>query len=323
MNLKLSPSRRSAFTLIELLVVIAIIAILIGLLLPAVQKVRESAARLSCSNNLKQIGLGLHNHESSLGYFPSSVRPAGGTRISWTVSLLPYIEQGNVSNRYDVAQNWDAPANLPLTSKPIKIFQCPSTPEPNRLDGDPQPPAVWTPVVAVTDYAAVAGVDPTLAALYPGQIQASPGILVRNDRATIAAVTDGLSNTIMVAESAGRPQVYRRGHSFGSPPAERVNGGGWARPASDFDVKGSTPDGASVPGSCALNCTNGLDVGSRPFPDPVYGINGTSETYSFHVNGANVLMGDGSVRFISAGVDIVTFAALGTRAGGEAVGYDY
>jgi prepilin-type processing-associated H-X9-DG protein len=175
----------------------------------------------------------------------------------------------------------------------------------------------------VTDYAAVAGVDPTLAALYPGQIQASPGILVRNDRATIAAVTDGLSNTIMVAESAGRPQVYRRGHSFGSPPAERVNGGGWARPASDFDVKGSTPDGASVPGSCALNCTNGLDVGSRPFPDPVYGINGTSETYSFHVNGANVLMGDGSVRFISAGVDIVTFAALGTRAGGEAVGYDY
>jgi prepilin-type N-terminal cleavage/methylation domain-containing protein/prepilin-type processing-associated H-X9-DG protein len=321
--LKLSPSRRSAFTLIELLVVIAIIAILIGLLLPAVQKVRESAARLSCSNNLKQIGLGLHNHESSLGYFPSSVRPAGGTRISWTVGLLPYIEQGNVSDRYDITQNWDAPANLPLTSKPIKIFQCPSTPQPNRLDGNPQPPAVWTPVVAVTDYAAVTGVDPTLAALYPGQIKAGPGVLVRNDKATIAAVTDGLSNTIMVTESAGRPQVYRRGQPFGSPPAERVNGGGWARPASDFDVKGSTPDGASVPGSCALNCTNGLDTGSSGYPHPVYGTNGTSEAYSFHVNGANVLMGDGSVRFITAGVDIVTFAALATRGGGEAVSNDF
>jgi prepilin-type processing-associated H-X9-DG protein len=111
--------------------------------------------------------------------------------------------------------------------------------------------------------------------------------------------------------------------SKGSPSTERVNGGGWARPASDFDVKGSTPDGASVPGSVALNCTNGLDVGSRPFPDPVYGVNGTSETYSFHVNGANILMGDGSVRFITAGVDIVTFAALATRAGGEVVGDDW
>ena len=322
--MKVSTARRSAFTLIELLVVIAIIAILIGLLLPAVQKVRESAARLSCSNNLKQIGLGLHNHESSVGYFPSSVRPAGGTRISWTVSLLPYIEQGNLGRAYDVTQNWDAPANLPLTSKPIKIFQCPSTPNPNRLDGNPQPPAVWAPEVAVTDYAAVAGVDPTLASLYPGQIQASPGILIRNDKATIAAVTDGLSNTLMVAESAGRPQVYRRGVAFGAPPGQRVNGGGWARPASDFDVKGSTPDGTSVPGSCSVNCTNGLDTGSRSFPDAVYGTNGTSETYSFHVAGANVLLGDGSVRLITSGVNIVTFAALATRAGGEEIsGSDY
>jgi type II secretory pathway pseudopilin PulG len=310
--------------LIELLVVIAIIAVLIALLLPAVQSAREAARRIQCTNNLKQIGLGLYNHESALGYFPTSTRPANGPRVSWTIGLLPYIEQANLQKNYDVTQNWDSATNLPITSQQIKIFQCPSTPQPNRFDGNPQPPAVWAPVVGVTDYAAVTGVDPTLAALYPGQIQALPGILIRNDRATIAAVTDGLSDTILLTESAGRPQVFRRGKSFGTAPGDRVNGGGWARPASDFDVKGSTPDGASVPGPCALNCTNGLDTGLRAFPDPVYGTNGTSEAYSFHAAGANTLLGDGSVRLINSNVNIAVFAALATRAGGEVInGSDY
>ena len=317
--MKIAAGRRPAFTLIELLVVIAIIAILIGLLLPAVQKVREAAARIQCANNLKQIGLALYNHESALGYFPTSTRPAAGPRVSWTIGLLPYIEQQNLSKNYDLTQNWDGPNNLPITSQRVKIFQCPSAPNPSRLDGNPQPPAVWTPEVATTDYAAVTGVDPTLAALYPGQIQALPGILIRNDRATIGAVTDGLSNSVMVTESAGRPQVYRRNVPYGAPPNDRVNGGGWARPASDFDVKGSTPDGVSVPGPCGVNCTNGLDVAGRGFPDPVYGTNGTSEAFSFHTAGVNSLMGDGSVRLVNGGVNIVVWAALATRAGGEVV----
>src|SRR5476651_974066 len=110
----MSTNRRNAFTLIELLVVIAIIAVLIGLLLPAVQKVREAAARMQCSNNLKQLGLGMHNHESTFGFFPSSVRPLT-TRVSWTVPLLPYLEQDNLRRNYDLTTNWDSAVNLPIT----------------------------------------------------------------------------------------------------------------------------------------------------------------------------------------------------------------
>ena len=139
-------------------------------------------------------------------------------------------------------------------------------------------------------------------------------------------MTDGTSNTILLAESAGRPTVYRLGRAIGSPldPSnpQRVNGGGWARAASDFDLKGSSPDGASFPGPCAVNCTNGKDVGNT-YPDPVYGSNGTGETYSFHAGGANLLFGDGSVHFVSAGINIVVYAALVTRAGGEVVPGDF
>src|SRR5262249_3637552 len=151
-------------------------------------------------------------------------------RISWTTAALPYIEQDNLIRNYDYNSNWDAAVNLPITSQQLSLFRCPSTPNPDRLDGNPQPPAVWAPVAGVIDYAATTSVPPHLAALYPGQIQARPGILIRNSRARIADVTDGLSNTILLAESAGRPQVYRAGRAFGSPPTDKVNGGGWARP---------------------------------------------------------------------------------------------
>jgi prepilin-type N-terminal cleavage/methylation domain-containing protein len=308
-------SPRRGFTLIELLVVIAIIAVLVGLLLPAVQKVREAAARMSCTNNLKQLGLAIHNYQTAFSAFPTSIRPAGVTtlpRISWVIGTLPYIEQDNVRKSYDTTTSWDSTTNLPLTSQPIKIFQCPSSPNPGRLDGDPQT-NVWN-IVAITDYAASTGV-----AAYATTVNTTglvlPGIMQKNTTVKVGDVTDGLSNTILIVESAGRPQIYRLGAPFGTVPTNKVNGGGWARPASDWVFQTSTPDGSSFPGNCAANCTNGFDYPTYNMSP--FGTEGTSEAYSFHTGVVNTLLGDGSVHSIGSSISVVAFAALVTRSGGE------
>jgi prepilin-type N-terminal cleavage/methylation domain-containing protein/prepilin-type processing-associated H-X9-DG protein len=315
-----SELSRHGFTLIELLVVIAIIAILIGLLLPAVQKVREAAARTQCQNHLKQIGLAIFNYESAHGHIPTSIRPAGVTplpRTSWTIPVLAFIEQENLRRNYDITQSWGTPTNLPISSQTIKIFLCPSTPNPERKDGDPQT-NIWN-IVAVTDYAAVAGVSPLATNINPTGF-AIPGIMEKNKMVRINAVTDGLSNTLLVVESAGRPQIFRQGRPVGVVPAQRVNGGGWARPASDLDFLPSSTDGSVFPGPCAVGCTNGYEY--NVYPHPVFGTEGSNAPYSFHTRGINALWGDGSVRFLRSSISAPTFAAAVTRSHGETYSID-
>jgi prepilin-type N-terminal cleavage/methylation domain-containing protein len=312
-------SQRNGFTLIELLVVIAIIGVLVALLLPAVQAAREAARRSSCQNNLKQLGLAAHNFHDTYGKLPSSVRPAGLTtlpRVAGMTLALHYIEQGNAYNAYDQAKNWFDPVNLPVTSKQISVYLCPSTPEPKRLDGVPEASPWVGNLVAVTDYSPTIGVDQRL--VTAGLVDfAGTGILPKNGEPRLADVIDGLSNTIMYAESAGRPYVYRAGKKFGNLPANRVNAGGWSRPASDFSIDGSSFDGATLPGPCPINCTNGEDFGSTAFPHPYYGTEGTGEAYAFHPGGAQFALGDGSVRFLSQTINIRDFARLVTRDKGE------
>ncbi len=331
MSRSFAYSRRRGFTLVELLVVIAIIGILVALLLPAVQMAREAARRTQCSNNLKQMGVAAHTFHDSLRKLPASLRPAGNTplpRVAGHTFLLPYLEQSVLFDKYDQTVNWSHINNLPITSTQVPTFQCPSSPEFRRFDGDPQITSTNTNYsqvqVAVTDYSPTIGVDPRLLTQLGLVDYSGVGILPKNGEPRLADVTDGLSNTIMYAESAGRPAVYRKGkRQWGVTPGNRVNGGGWCRPASDFSLDGSTYDGVSTPGPCALNCTNGEDIGAQTFPYPYYGSEGTSEAYAFHPNGALFTFGDGSVRFIQENINIREFARLITRSQGEPTSGNY
>ena len=310
---------RRAFTLIELLVVMSVISILIGMLLPAVQKAREAASRIKCANNLKQLALAFHNYESERGYVQGSIRAGETGRQGWGLFILPEIEQMPVYSRFDFTRGWnEGVPNRQLVATRLQMFQCPSVPEPYRLDGAPDDPT-WAPFASTTDYATICGIDSSLLGTGLVAVTDPRGALPRNGKTKFTDIRDGLSNTFLLVECAGRPQLWQAGHIVQPTPQSRVNGGAWSRPASDFDLKGSSYDGTTLPGLCAINCTNGGDTQGQ-YPHPFYGVYGSGETYSFHVPGTNAALCDGSVRLVRANLPIKLFAAMVTRSGNEIVG---
>jgi prepilin-type N-terminal cleavage/methylation domain-containing protein/prepilin-type processing-associated H-X9-DG protein len=338
---------QKGFTLVELLVVIAIIGILVALLLPAIQAAREAARRSGCQNNIRQLGIAMMNYVDSKKTFPSSVRPPGLTslpRIAAITQMLPYFEEGSIYDQYDFAKNWGdkttnakGTTNQTVVNNRIQVLQCPSVPEPTRLDAVPEN-SPWTPDTgAPSDYAPTIFVDKRLrpdpanpnsannlvdeaappgSPMPPEPQMSGLGLLAYNAPAKIRQVSDGLSKTIAFAESGGRPQLYRGGAPVGDVNTYHVNGGGWCRPASDMSIDGLSGDGKTAPGPCAVNCANGEDLGTA-FPHPYYVSIGTSEPYAFHPGGINTCMGDGSVQFVNADITIRDFARMVTRAGAE------
>jgi prepilin-type processing-associated H-X9-DG protein/prepilin-type N-terminal cleavage/methylation domain-containing protein len=296
--------KRVAFTLIELLVVIAIIAILIGLLLPAVQKVREAAARMQCQNNLKQIGLAMHNHESTYSAFPPAGWVPGGNPStpyhSFHTYLLPFMEQENVQRGINLNAFSIAPANMtsPVLRTQIKPFLCPSAPQRQPSDLGP---AFGLPTGVVllgqTDYAICDGIGGAFASALPAGTPSGETGLIRFDYSTtgtsrprIGDCTDGLSNTTAVWEDAGRPARYELGRAVNA--SGQLVGSGWYDMQSEFfdDICNGTQ---------AINCNNG------------------DEIYAFHTGGTNVLWGDGHVSFVTQSTQAAVLAAMISRAGGE------
>jgi len=351
--------RRSAFTLIELLVVIAIIAVLIGLLVVAVQKVREAAARTQCMNNMKQIGLALHNYHDINKRFPPGAATdlppygmGGKWGSSWKVFTLPYLEQDSIfkqwkfngdSGHYRSASDL---VNLPVIKEiTIPVYRCPSSPFPDHQVLETMPaaqqvssknghiPVMYTSYTGVMG-SAVPGAAGTILVnaccnIGGSGIAAYNGILFTGSRVTTSAINDGTSNTIIVAEqsddvydAAGTRVRSKWGAASGPLTSQGLHG--WAI--------GAESNFASSYSNRVFNCTAvRYQINQRGIvTDSFNGASGVNQDAganipfsSAHPGGANVLLADGTVRFATNALPMATLSALCTRAGGEVAALDF
>lgn len=311
--------RRQGFTLIELLVVIAIIAVLMALLVPAVQRVREAANSMVCLNNLKQIGLALHNYHGDYLRFPPgfNAHTSPGSFPNWRTAtvqrsdfepgwsffahVLQYIEQDALHKQIDFNQPILASRHATVRNTLIKLLVCPSDTNPRLVDIMTSGPTFLTQA-PVCSYAGLIG------SCDHEELNAFNGMFFRNSQVRIADIRDGTSNTIMIGERMSG--IVESSWLGVMPDAVAIHTQAWV------DMRGY-PN--RMHNYRPTNCLILLHIRSSKPNDPA---NSPSGFYAAHPSGCHFLMGDGSTRMFTSNINLTTFRALGTRNGGEIIDGD-